>query len=104
MNELLVNLRRYPKQIQLENLRNQYYELIYPIFILFEEYDGQYTATWYDGDVFGYGDSEQEAIDDLCETITAIWKVLKKESETHGLSDALATQWHFFQKIIREVV
>jgi len=104
MKELLVNLRRYPKQIQLKNLRNQRYELIYPIFILLEEDDGQYAAMWYDGDVFGYGDSEQDAIDDLCETITAIWEVLKKESETQGLGDALATQWHFLQKIIREVV
>jgi hypothetical protein len=104
IKELLVNLRRYPKQIQLENLRNQRYELIHPIFILLEEDDGQYAATWYDGDVFGYGASEQEAIDDFCETITAIWEVLKKESEIHGLSDALATQWHFLQKIIREVV
>ena len=103
MKELLANLRRYPKQIQLENLRNQRYELMHPIFILLEEDDGQYAATWYDGDVFGYGDSEQEAVDDLCETITATWEVLKKEAQTqHGLGDALTMQWHFLQKIICE--
>ena len=104
MKGLLASLRRYPKQIQLENLRNQRYELIHPTCILLEEDDGQYAATWYDGDVFGYGDSEQEAIDDLCETITAIWEILKKEAQTHGLGDALAIQWQFLQKIIREVV
>lgn len=104
MKELLANLRRYPKQIQLENLRSQRYELMHPICILLEEDDGQYAATRYDGDVFGYGASEQEAIDDLCGTITAIWEVLKKEAETYGLGDELAMQWYFLQKIIREVV
>ena len=104
MKELLAKLRRYPKQIQLENLRNQRYELMHPICVLLEEDDGQYAATWYDGDVFGYGASEQEAIDDLCETVTATWEVLKKEAETYGLGDVLAVQWHFLQKIIREVV
>jgi len=104
MKELLADLRRYPKQIQLENLRNKHYELMHPISILLEEDDGQYAATWYDGDVFGYGDSEQEAIDDLCETITSTLEVLRKEVETYGLGDALAMQWRFLQKIIREVV
>jgi len=103
MKELFANLRRYPKQIQLENLRNQRYELMRPLYILLEEDDEQYVATWYDGDVFGYGANEQEAIDDLCETITATWEVFKKESQADGLGDALAMQWRFFQKIIREV-
>jgi len=104
VRDLLAHLRRgYPRQIHLENLRDPGYEVRRAIPVTLEEDDGQYVATWYDADMFGYGDSEQEALEDLCESIVSLWEVLKRESAIQGLGDALAKQWAFLQKVIREV-
>ena len=65
--------------------------------VVLEEDEGQYVATWYDVDLFGYWVSEQEALDDLCESIVGLWEVLKRESAAQGLGDALAKQWAFLQ-------
>ncbi len=104
VRDLLAHLRRgYPKPIPLENLRDPRYEVMRPIPVVLEVDEGQYIATWYDADLFGYGDIEQEALDDLCESIVSLWEVLKRESAAQGLGDALAKQWAFLQKVIREV-
>lgn len=101
---LLARLRRgYPKHISLENLRDPRYEVTRPIPVVLEEDEGQYVATWYDADVFGYGDSEQEALEDLCESVVSLWEVLKRESAAQGLGGALVQQWAFLRKVIREV-
>jgi len=105
VRDLLAHLRRgYPRHILLENLRDARYEVMRSIPVVLEEDEGQYVATWYDADLFGYGDSEQEALDDLCESIVSLWEVLKRESAAQGLGEALAKQWFFLQKVIREVV
>jgi hypothetical protein len=104
MRDLLTQLRRgYPRQVLLENLRNPQYEVTRAIPVVLEEDEGQYVATWYDADLFGYGDSEQEALEDLCETIVSLWEVFKREAAAQGLGDSLAKQWAFLQKVIREV-
>jgi hypothetical protein len=103
VRDLLTHLRRgYPRQVLLENLRNLQYEVVRPLPVVLEEDEGQYVATWYDADLFGYGDSEQEALEDLCETIVSLYEVLKRESAAQGLGDPLAKQWAFLQKVIRE--
>jgi hypothetical protein len=103
VRDLLTHLRRgYPRQVLLENLRNLQYEVVHPLPVVLEEDEGQYVATWYDADLFGYGDSEQEALEDLCETIVSLYEVLKRESAAQGLGDPLARQWAFLQKVVRE--
>ena len=105
VRDLLAHLRRgYPRPIPLENLRDARYEVMHSIPVVLEEDEEQYVATWYDADLFGYGDSEQEALDDLCESIVSLWEVLKRESAARGLGDALVKQWAFLQKVIRERV
>ncbi|MDI6795054.1 MAG: hypothetical protein QME81_19670 [bacterium] len=104
MRDLLVHIRSgYPRQIQLENLRDSRYEVMRAIPVVLEEDEGQYVATWYDADLFGYGDREQEALDDLCESIVSLWEVLKRESAGRKLGKTLTRQWAFLQKVIREV-
>lgn len=105
VRDQLAHIRRgYPRQIPLENLRDPLYEVIHTIPVVLEEDEGQYLATWYDADIFGYGASEQEALDDLCESIVSLWEVLKRESSAQGLGDTLTKQWAFLQKMIREVM
>lgn len=104
IHSLLAHISRgYPRQILLENLRDLQYEVIHAIPVVLEEEEGQYVATWYDMDMFGYGDSEQEALEDLCKSIVSLWEVLKRESAAGGLSETLAKQWAFLQKVICEV-
>lgn len=104
IRSLLMHIRRgYPRQILLENLRDSQYEVIHAIPVVLEEEEGQYAATWYDADMFGYGDSEQEALEDFCQSIVSLWEVLKREAAAQGLGEALAKQWAFLQKVIREV-
>jgi hypothetical protein len=104
VRDLLTRVRAgYPKPIMLENLRDLRYEVIRPIPVVLEEDDGQYCATWYDADMFGYGDTEQEGLEDLCDGIAGLWEVLKREAAGQSLGDDLAQQWAFLQRSIREV-
>jgi len=103
VRDLLTRVRAgYPKPIMLENLRDARYEVIRPIPVVLEEDDGQYCATWYDADMFGYGDTEQEGLEDLCEGIAGLWEVLKREAAGQSLGGDLAQQWVFLQRSIRE--
>ena len=104
VRDLLSRVRRgYPRHVPLENLRDPRFEVSRPLPVVLEEDDGQFVATWYDADVFGYGDTEQEALEDLCDGIVSLWDVLKREAAGEGLVESLAQQWAFLRRTSREV-
>ena len=70
------------KVIPFQNLDSAQYVLNKPIFILLEGSNDAMTATCYDaGGLFGYGDTEQEAIKDLCDVLIQCFEDLISEDE-----------------------
>ena len=70
------------KVIPFQNLNSARYILNKPIFVLLEGSSDVITATCYDAcGLFGYGDTEQEAIKDLCDVLIQCFEDLVSEDE-----------------------
>ncbi|MBM3241968.1 hypothetical protein FJZ31_37330 [Candidatus Poribacteria bacterium] len=98
--KLMLFPQSFPKQIQLFNLRSTEYALTQPISVLLEEDQEQYVATFFDTGDFGVGETEQEAIDDLCSNIIAEYESLR--TETAKLGQLPAQTWAFLSGLIRK--
>lgn len=71
----------------------------FPVNILVE--DDTYIATSYDLNLFGYGDSEDEALRDLCESIIEHYEHLKTNQSKLG--SLLKRDWNFLSRMIEEM-
>lgn len=89
------------KNITILNLGHEKYlfKSPFPVNILVE--NDIYIATSYDLNLFGYGDSEDEAIRDLCESIIEHFEHLKNNQSKLGL--LLKRDWNFLSRIIKEM-
>lgn len=96
--KLMLLPQSFPKQIQLFNLRSTEYALTQPISVFLEEDQGQYVATFFDTGDFGVGETEQEAIDDLCSNVIAEYESLW--TETAKLGSLPAQTWAFLSELI----
>lgn len=89
------------KNITILNLGHEKYlfKSPFPVNILVE--DDIYIAMSYDLNLFGYGDSEDEALRDLCESIIEHYEHLKNNQSKLGL--LLKRDWNFLSRIIKEM-
>jgi hypothetical protein len=71
----------------------------FPVNILVE--DDIYIATSYDLNLFGYGETEDEALRDLCDSIIEHYEHLKK-NETK-LGPLLKRDWNFLSRMIEDM-
>lgn len=71
----------------------------FPVNIVLE--DDVYIASSYDLNTFGYGDNEDEAIRDLCESIIEHYEHLKNNREKLG--SLLRRDWDFLSRMIVEI-
>ena len=69
------------KNIFIDSLRSEKYKLKKPIPINLEHAEAVYIATNYDLELYGYGDSEQEAIEELRNSIIECYEDLKEEDQ-----------------------
>ncbi|MDI6794598.1 MAG: hypothetical protein QME81_17310 [bacterium] len=86
------------RNITILNLRHGKYlfKSPFPINIVFE--DNVYIASSYDLNMFGYGESEDEALRDFCESIIEYYAHLKAN---HGrLGSLLKRDWDFLSRMI----
>lgn len=91
----------FDKNITILNLGHEKYlfRSPFPVNILVE--DDTYIATSYDLNLFGYGDCEDEALRDLCETIIEHYEHLKMNQSKLGA--LLKRDWNFLSRMIEEM-
>ena len=89
------------KNITILNLGHEKYlfKSPFPINILVE--DDTYIASSYDLNLFGYGESEDEALRDLCETIVEHYEHMKVNQDRLG--DLLRRDWNFLSRMIEDL-
>lgn len=90
--------RRRP--LFLYSLRHPQLKLGSPIAVSLEDDGVQIIAAAYDLDLFGYGETEGEALDDLRRTITDLYFTLKDEAKALGLMPHRV--WEYLSDIIEE--
>jgi len=89
------------KKVAIKNLRNPRYELTEELLVHLEEENDSITAISYDIGQYGQGVSEEDAIQDFCETIAEYYKLLS--SEKKKLSKQLKIHLNYLKRIIKEV-
>ena len=90
--------RRRP--LFLYSLRHPRLKLSSPIAVSLEDDGVQIIAAAYDLDVFGYGETEGEALDDLRRTITDLYFTLKDNAKALGPMPHRV--WEYLSDIIEE--
>ncbi|TEU10856.1 MAG: hypothetical protein E3J21_25075 [Anaerolineales bacterium] len=90
--------RRHP--LLLYSLRHPQLRLNSPIAVSLEDDGVQVIAAAYDLDVFGYGETEWEALDDLRHTITDLYFTLKDDARALGPMPRRV--WEYLSDIIEE--
>lgn len=102
LEEQLKNFReKQPKQIYLNNLRCSHIILKQPLFVIFEKNESEITCGCPDVDLYGVGETEQEAIIDFSESLEDLFFSLKEEGEDN-LGPQMLYIWRFLKKIISE--
>lgn len=89
------------KNVTILNLGHEKYifKSPFPVNILVE--DDTYIATSYDLNLFGYGETEDEALRDLCESIIEHYEHLKTNQS--NLGSLLKRDWNFLARMIEEL-
>ncbi|MEW6095897.1 MAG: hypothetical protein AB1567_05150 [bacterium] len=89
---------RYEKNIYIFNLRDDEYRLSTPIPIHLEYDNGIFVAVAHDLNLFGWADTEEEAITDLCHEIVDYYLDLKEEHQ--NVTIQMKQHWQFLQSVI----
>jgi len=84
----------------LQDLRSDRVRLVAPLYVTIEEADGVIVASNADLDLFGYGDTESEALQDLREVIEETYWDLKAEQARLG--SHLQSIWNYLNRIVLE--
>jgi hypothetical protein len=85
----------------LQDLRVPNLRLIAPLYVIVEEQDNLVVASNADLDVFGYGDTEAEALQDLREVIVETYADLSLHQ--HKLGPHLQAIWNYLNRVILEL-
>ncbi len=93
--------QKQPKQVFLNNLRSSKLSLNEPLFVIFEKNEAEIICDCPDIDLYGVGDTEQEAIVDFSASLEELFFTLKSEGE-ENLGSQLIYVWRFLKKIIKE--
>jgi len=84
----------------LSDLKNDLLVLVRPIPIYLEYDKDKVIANYYDTESFGYGDTEYEAINDLCRELAETYNDLLADSDRLG--PLPQKWWRHLQAIIRK--
>lgn len=75
--------------------------LLAPVYVTVEEQDDVVVISNADMNIFGYGDTEAEALQDFREVVAETYYNLKAEQD--NLSTHLATIWNYTDRMIVEL-
>ncbi|MCE7987235.1 MAG: hypothetical protein DYG89_39190 [Caldilinea sp. CFX5] len=84
-----------------QDLRNAALRLVAPLYVTIEEEDGTVVASNADLDLFGYGDTEAEALQDLREVIIETYHDLAANQA--NLGPHLQTIWNYLNRVVVEL-
>ena len=82
--KLINSIERHFKIVPINTLQNPKYILIKPVYVTIEMEKDVIIASFDDIEVFAYGDTEFEAINQLCEEIINIYEDLREDRENLG--------------------
>jgi len=88
------------KPVLLYSLRHSRLSLKQPLAVSLEYEEDQVIAYAHDLDVFGYGENESEALDDLRRTVVDLYLELQEHS--HDLADAARAIWRYLSQIVND--
>jgi hypothetical protein len=89
------------RSLLLYSLRHPRLRLRNPIAVSLEDDGVQTIASAYDLDLFGHGETEGEALDDLRRTIVDLYASLKESADTRGpLSQQV---WEYLSDVVEEL-
>jgi hypothetical protein len=109
LREEILNLQRIivesarkvsARNIYIQNLRHPNYTLRRSIPVSLESEENKIIANCYDIDMYGSGDNEEEAIDDLCEVIVEYYESLKADKE--NLGPLPEKHWDYLRTVVEE--
>lgn len=89
------------KQILLNNLRSFNLDLKQPLLAVIEYEENEIVCDCPDVDIYGVGDTEQEAIVDFSENLEDFYYLLQKEGEKK-LAKQMLHIWRFLTKVVKE--
>ncbi|GAG71120.1 unnamed protein product, partial [marine sediment metagenome] len=89
------------KIIPIQNLRSTKLQLRDPLYVVSEYEDGVFVISSDDINLYGYGDTELNAIRDLCKDIEYLYFDLKQSKEKLG--EIMKENWEFLKNIIIEL-
>jgi hypothetical protein len=104
VSDLSLKLERLTRRrpLLLYSLRQPGLRLRNPIAISVEDDGDQVIAAAHDLDLFGYGETEGEALDDLRRTIVALYLTLRENSAALGILPAQI--WDYLEDAVEEEV
>jgi hypothetical protein len=85
----------------IQDLRHPSLRLVAPLYIVVEDEDEVVVASNADLDLFGYGDTEAKALDDLRDAIVETYFELRADS--HRLGAHLEGIWQYLDRMVLEV-
>jgi hypothetical protein len=91
---------RQPILSRISDLRSDKYRLVSPLPITLSIENDIYAVTSYDLNMFGYGESDDEAIQDLCDAIVEYYEEL--EDNQNRLGKIPTQHKHFLDQIIQK--
>jgi len=105
VNYFLLDIKKTDVEEQLNhpqvlNLRSDKYRLVSPLQVTLSVENDIYAVTTYDLNMFGYGESEDEAIQDLCDAIVEYYEEL--EDNQNCLGKVPAQHKHFLDQMIQK--
>jgi|SRR3989339_796363 len=105
VNYFLLDIKKTDVEEQLNhpqvlNLRSDKYRLVLPLPVTLSIENDIYAVTTYDLNMFGYGESEDEAIQDLCDAIVEYYEEL--EDNQNCLGKVPAQHKHFLDQMIQK--
>ncbi len=89
------------KTVYLEELRHPQLQLMFPISVMIETDGGTVFASHITTEMYGYGDTESEAVEDLRLGLIDLYEDLFKNS--HRLGPLPQQWWTYLQAIIQPV-
>jgi len=98
--QVIQNLQKR-KIIPIQNLRSTKLQLRDPLYVVSEYEDGVFVIFSDDINLYGYGDTELNAIRDFCKDVEYLYFDLKRSKEKLG--EIVKESWEFLKKIIIEL-
>lgn len=100
LQRIVAESKRKLGNVYIQNLRHPNYVLKESIPISLELEENKVIASYYDIDMYGSGDNEEEAINDLCEVVVEYYESLKEDQGKLG--PLPEKHWLHLRRIIEE--